>query len=247
MSQARSAGKRSAVASRGGSGWRVWLAGAALLVFVGFIAWTMRGKPDVAPAAPPVAAAAAVGEPVFAATVAAAASPGPAPAGMVWIPGGEFSMGAADPRGCAHGGHDADGGRAADPPRRRGRLLDGRDRGDERAVRALREGDRLRDRRRAQADARGLPGRAARRTSWPGSVVFTPAAGAGAARQPLPVVELRARARLAASRRARRATCADARSTRSCTSPTRTPKPTRSGRASGCPRRRSGSSRRAAA
>ena len=47
-------------------------------------------------------------EPGFAATVpATAAAPGPAPAGMVWIPGGEFSMGAADPRGLEHGGHEA--------------------------------------------------------------------------------------------------------------------------------------------
>src|SRR4029453_10836491 len=29
------------------------------------------------------------------------------PAGMVWIPGGEFSMGASDPRGLEHGGHDS--------------------------------------------------------------------------------------------------------------------------------------------
>jgi len=33
--------------------------------------------------------------------------PGPAPSGMTWIPGGEFSMGAADPRGLDHGGHEA--------------------------------------------------------------------------------------------------------------------------------------------
>ena len=33
--------------------------------------------------------------------------PGPAPKGMAWIPGGEFSMGVADPRGTPHGGQQA--------------------------------------------------------------------------------------------------------------------------------------------
>jgi sulfatase modifying factor 1 len=31
----------------------------------------------------------------------------PPPLGMVWIPGGEFSMGCSDPRDLPHGGHDA--------------------------------------------------------------------------------------------------------------------------------------------
>jgi sulfatase modifying factor 1 len=35
------------------------------------------------------------------------AAPTPSPAGMVWIPGGEFSMGMADPRGMTHGGSEA--------------------------------------------------------------------------------------------------------------------------------------------
>jgi formylglycine-generating enzyme required for sulfatase activity len=47
---------------------------------------------------PPAAVATA---PVFLSTVAnAAGPPGSAPDGMVWIPGGEFSMGAADPMGA---------------------------------------------------------------------------------------------------------------------------------------------------
>jgi formylglycine-generating enzyme required for sulfatase activity len=36
-----------------------------------------------------------------------AAAPGKAPDGMVWIPGGQFSMGCADPTICIDGGHEA--------------------------------------------------------------------------------------------------------------------------------------------
>jgi formylglycine-generating enzyme required for sulfatase activity len=66
-----------------------------------------KPKQTPAPAASPPTSAAG-DETAFAATVpAASAAPGPAPAGMVWIPGGEFSMGALDPRGMEHGGHEA--------------------------------------------------------------------------------------------------------------------------------------------
>ena len=92
--------------------------------------------------------------------------PGPAPDGMVWIPGGEFSMGAQDPHGHARrrrdAGHD---GFPSGPSRLRGRLLDGRDRSDERTVRALREGDRLRHGGRADAARRRFSRRAAAR-AW---------------------------------------------------------------------------------
>jgi formylglycine-generating enzyme len=48
-----------------------------------------------------------VAEPGFAPTVpSTAAPPVTRPPGMVWIPGGEFSMGASDPRALDHGGHE---------------------------------------------------------------------------------------------------------------------------------------------
>ena len=105
MGQTRSMGRRSAPASRRGSAFRASLAGGAVLIVSGLAFWMIRGRAveRSAPPAPPAAA-----EPAFAATVAATTSPvGPAPTDMVWIPGGEFSMGAADPRSLAHGGHES--------------------------------------------------------------------------------------------------------------------------------------------
>jgi formylglycine-generating enzyme required for sulfatase activity len=75
------------------------------LLLAALAAWWWRGRS--APRAADVAAPAAEAEPAFAATVPGRpAPPGPAPDGMVWIPGGEFSMGAADPRPLDHGGPD---------------------------------------------------------------------------------------------------------------------------------------------
>jgi formylglycine-generating enzyme len=66
-------------------------------------AWACRDGAAPVASVPPVVAQA-----TFQATrESGAPAPGPAPAGMVWIPGGEFSMGARDPRGLEHGGHDA--------------------------------------------------------------------------------------------------------------------------------------------
>ena len=54
--------------------------------------YSTRGREDAAPVA-----AGNVPSQFYPTRPNAAAPPGPAPAGMVWIPGGEFSMGAADP------------------------------------------------------------------------------------------------------------------------------------------------------
>jgi formylglycine-generating enzyme required for sulfatase activity len=60
------------------------------------------------PAAGPVPTPAPSAAPTFAATVPNPVTPREkAPAGMVFVPGGEFSMGAADPRGLPQGGDEA--------------------------------------------------------------------------------------------------------------------------------------------
>ena len=67
--------------------------------------WFYARRPS-RPAAP--AAASPRPGPEFAPTLPnTGPAPDPAPEGMLWIPGGEFSMGGADPRGQDHGGHDS--------------------------------------------------------------------------------------------------------------------------------------------
>lgn len=82
---------------------RMWVAGLATLAVVGGVGWAVMGRqrvrppaPSSSPTAPSPSAAGADFQPTVANTVP---PPGPAPEGMVWIPGGEFSMGAADPQG----------------------------------------------------------------------------------------------------------------------------------------------------
>jgi sulfatase modifying factor 1 len=76
---------------------RVWVI-LAVLVVTGGVGWTRYASPGPAPAPGP--GPAPTSSPSFQPTRAnSAPPPSPAPDGMVWIPGGEFSMGAADPPG----------------------------------------------------------------------------------------------------------------------------------------------------
>jgi sulfatase modifying factor 1 len=89
--------------------WPWALAAAIVLASAGLWAARRPAPVEVAtsPARPAPAPTAAM-EPTFQPTVAnTTAAPGPVPEGMVWIPGGEFSMGSLDPRPLDHGGHDA--------------------------------------------------------------------------------------------------------------------------------------------
>ena len=71
----------------------------AIIAATGATAWIVTGPQPVGPPMDDPRATEVTAEGGgFGATIEnAAPAPGPAPAGMVWIPGGEFSMGAADP------------------------------------------------------------------------------------------------------------------------------------------------------
>ena len=79
-----------------------WIAVAVIVLAAaaGVFAAVVSRQEHTAPDAPPMAQVATPAATQFGPTAANdAAPPGPAPDGMVWIPGGEFSMGAVDPLG----------------------------------------------------------------------------------------------------------------------------------------------------
>ena len=85
----------------GGTGWAIRL-GWSIPVALAACVWL------VGRSRPPDNATRVAAEGAFAATVIHEAEPlGTAPEGMAWIPGSEFSMGCADPRGMPFGGMDA--------------------------------------------------------------------------------------------------------------------------------------------
>jgi formylglycine-generating enzyme len=81
----------------------------ALIAIIGTAIWYFKSKPASALAPVTIQSAqASVPASPFKKTIPNTATPADnAPDGMVWIPGGEFSMGATDPRGMNHGGPDA--------------------------------------------------------------------------------------------------------------------------------------------
>ena len=81
-----------------------------IIAIVGTITWYLKSKPATVPPpaiSQPPAQPAAPSSPFQETIPNKQAAPSETPDGMVWIPGGEYSMGAADPRGMHHGGPDA--------------------------------------------------------------------------------------------------------------------------------------------
>ena len=99
--------------------------------------------------------------------------PGPAPEGMIWIPGGEFSMGCEDPTLCVDGGRDP----MLDTRPIHRVYVDGfwmdTDGRHERAVREVCGRHRLCDDRGTNAEGGGFPG-APPENLVAGSTIFTP-------------------------------------------------------------------------
>ncbi len=155
-----------------------------------------------APAVPPRDAepAAAVAE-AFAPTVPNdTPSPGPAPEGMAWIPGGEFSMGCADPTPSTERRRQSHAGCAADPSREGRRILDRPARSHQRRVRAVCGRDRICNGGRAETHRRGVSRRAAGESGG-GLRGLHAGKGTRSARQLLQLVAVRAWRGLAASGR----------------------------------------------
>jgi formylglycine-generating enzyme required for sulfatase activity len=102
--------KQRKVAVKAATRWRgpvLWTAAAVIAAGAG---WSFSARRAAAPepAEPPLPApaAAAAPEPGFEPTRPGRGAPDPAPAGMAWIPGGEFSMGSSDPTCLSCGGKD---------------------------------------------------------------------------------------------------------------------------------------------
>jgi formylglycine-generating enzyme required for sulfatase activity len=171
---------------------------AGLAVAVINAVWLTPAAVKTTTVAPSVIVSAASPSP-FAATVPnTSGSPSVTPTGMVWIPGGEFSMGAQDPPGM-----DQVGMQAIEDSRPVHRVyVDGfwMDRTDvtnaqfAEFVKATGYVTVAERKPRAEEYPGAPPG-----NLIAGSVVFSPPDHMGAAERPLPVVELRARRELAAA------------------------------------------------